>query len=558
MTLTFNEPPAPGGRLTHEGPCPNSTTESAGTAESTARIRESAAATAARRDPAIDLIRFACLIVVVVLHSLMSAAVLGPDGALEPTVALSGTTGFAAASWLFQVMPLFFVIGGCAGILGWRRTRARGGTWADYLRARLRRLVVPVIVLIGLTGLGLSVASEFGVPSDLLTEASRRIGQPLWFLAVYVGLTSLVPLAAHFHERAPRRSLAVLAGAVIAVDVLVAVTGVHGIGYLNFVLVWPLVQQLGFVYADALDRPVRRPQTWTVLVIALLCLAALVSAGVYSPNMLVNLNPPTGALVLLGVVQMCALRLIHARLNRMLTAAGGGALDGGHVAEAVPGSRAFRAQIWCRAIDWGNRYGMQVYLWHMSVIIVLIGIFGALAQTVSGIPGLAEFVLPQIGSDWWWASRLPWLLVVMGLSALVAMLTARIPFPSERRLASVGRTIGGLVREIRGNAGGARVDGKTGLSPQVRAVIAVGAATAGITIALLVGIAPLIWTVTAVALLMGSLIVAAGLVTKADGAQAAPLKKPVRPGAPDGHVDRTVPGTNDGAGNGGHSTEAAS
>lgn len=527
MTLTFNEPPAPGGRLTHEGPCPNSTTESAGTAESTARIRESAAATAARRDPAIDLIRFACLIVVVVLHSLMSAAVLGPDGALEPTVALSGTTGFAAASWLFQVMPLFFVIGGCAGILGWRRTRARGGTWADYLRARLRRLVVPVIVLIGLTGLGLSVASEFGVPSDLLTEASRRIGQPLWFLAVYVGLTSLVPLGAHFHERAPRRSLAVLAGAVIAVDVLVAVTGVHGIGYLNFVLVWPLVQQLGFVYADALDRPVRRPQTWTVLVIALLCLAALVSAGVYSPNMLVNLNPPTGALVLLGVVQMCALRLIHARLNRMLTT-GGGALDGGHVAEAVPGSRVLRTQIWCRVIDWGNRFGMQVYLWHMSVIIVLIGGLGALAQTVSGIPGLAEFVLPQIGSGWWWASRLPWLLVVMGLSALVALLTWRIPFPSERWLASVGQSIGGLVREIRGNAGGARVDDNTVLSPQVRAAVAVGAATVGIAIALLIGVAPLIWTVTAVALLMGSLIVAAGLVSKVDAARAATLEEPIR------------------------------
>ena len=93
-----------------------------------------------RRDPAIDLVRFACLVVVVVLHSLMSAAVLGPDGSVVPTVALAHTTGFAVASWFFQIMPLFFVIGGCAGIISWRRIRAEGGSWGDYLRARLRQI----------------------------------------------------------------------------------------------------------------------------------------------------------------------------------------------------------------------------------------------------------------------------------------------------------------------------------------------------------------------------------------------------------------------------------
>jgi fucose 4-O-acetylase-like acetyltransferase len=539
MSLTLNEPPAPRERPVHEAR--PATTPSA---EPGFRIRESAAVPGLdtahpHRDQAIDLVRFGCLIVVVVLHSMMSAAVLGRDGEVQPIIALSGTTGFTVASWFFQVMPLFFVIGGCAGIIGWRRTRARGGTWTDYLRARLRRLLVPVSVLIALAGLGLSVASELGVPADLLAEASRRIGQPLWFLAVYVGLTSLVPLAVHFHERSPRRSLAVLAGAVIVVDVLVAVTGVHGLGYLNFVIVWPLIQQLGFVYADALGRPVRRLRTWAVLVTALLTLAGLVSAEVYSPDMLVNLNPPTGALVLLGVVQMCALRIVHARLSRMLASPSGSEahLTGN---EAAFDPRVLRAQMWGRVIDWGNRYGMQIYLWHMSVIIVLIGGLGALAQTVSGIPavwgvsGLVGFVLPDIGSGWWWASRLPWLLVVMGLSALVAMLTARIPVPSERRLAAVGRGIGRIVREMRGSAdaAGNRTPRDAGSSPQVRAltpevrtpahqvhavspqlraVIAVGAATAGIAIALLIGIAPLIWTVTALVLLTGSLIISAGL-----------------------------------------------
>ena len=486
------------------------------------------------RDQAIDLLRFGCLVVVVILHSLMSAAVLGPGGAVEPTVALSNTAGFAAASWLFQIMPLFFIIGGYAGITGWRRTRARGGTWTDYLRARLRRLVVPVTVLIGLAGLGLSVAGELGVSPDLLAEASLRIGQPLWFLAVYVGLTALVPVAVHFHETAPRRSLASLAGAVIVVDSLVAVTGVTGLGYLNFLLVWPLVQQLGFFYADALDRPVNRPIAWFVLVAALLTLVGLVSAGVYSPNMLVNLNPPTGALVLLGVVQMCGLRLGHARLGRMLNAAD--ETTSTSTGEAALDPRVLRAQIWDRVIAWGNRYGMHVYLWHMSIVIVLIGGLGALAQVVSLVPGASELVLPEIGSSWWWATRLPWLMIVMVLSGLVAMAAERIPLPSEQRFASAGRVIAEIAREVRGRetheqgsaashvdadgvapavsrAGADAVTPTLG-HPRLRAAIAVGAAAAGISVALLVGIAPLIWTFVAFGLLLTSLTISAGLTPR--------------------------------------------
>src|SRR5699024_1145149 len=135
------------------------------------------------------------------------------------------------------------------------------------------------------------------------------------------------------------RSLAVLSAAVIVVDGLVAVTGAHGLGYVNFVLVWPLVQQFGFFYADALDRPVRRLHVWSGLVTALSLLVGLVAAGVYSPNMLVTLNPPTGALVLLGVVQICGLRLVHSRLTAMLTGAGGSAAEAGPGTEAVPAAR---------------------------------------------------------------------------------------------------------------------------------------------------------------------------------------------------------------------------
>ncbi|MFE1082340.1 acyltransferase family protein [Brevibacterium sediminis] len=519
MTLMLNSPAPPAGTEVVRTP------ESAVAPPAEPRTREPRTVAAPHRDQAIDLIRFGCLVVVVILHSMMSAAVLGSDGTVAPTVALSTTAGFAAASWFFQVMPLFFIIGGYAGITGWRRTRARGGTWTDYLRARLRRLAVPTAVLVVIAGIGLSAAADMGVSSELIAEASRRIGQPLWFLAVYLGLSSLVPVAVHFHERAPRRSLAVLAGAVIAVDVLSGTTGIAGLGYLNFVVVWPLIQQLGFFFNDASDRPISRPVVWSALVAVLGLLGGLVAAGVYSPNMLVNLNPPTGALVLLGVAQLCVLRLCHARLNRALdvdqpsaesTMVPGEVPAEGAPTEAAPSFRILTAQFWARVIAWGNSYGMQVYLWHMSVVIVLIGALGWLAQTVVGFPTgilldlptgtVAEFILPEIESGWWWATRLPWLLAVMGLSALVAMAAERIPFPSEQRLAAVGRSLSALVRAVLPQGFPVQA-----FSSRARAIVAVGAATMGIAIALLVGIAPMIWTVVAAGLLMGSLVLSAGL-----------------------------------------------
>ena len=517
MTLMLNDPALPAGTEVVRTP------ESAVAPPAEPRARETHTAATPHRDQAIDLIRFGCLVVVVILHSMMSAAVLGSDGTVAPTVALSTTAGFAAASWFFQVMPLFFIIGGYAGITGWRRTRARGGTWTDYLRARLRRLAVPTAVLVVIAGIGLSAAADMGVSSELIAEASRRIGQPLWFLAVYLGLSSLVPVAVHFHERAPRRSLAVLAGAVIAVDVLSGTTGIAGLGYLNFVVVWPLIQQLGFFFAEASDRPISRPVVWSALAAALGLLGGLVAAGVYSPNMLVNLNPPTGALVLLGVAQLCVLHLFHARLNQALNVDQLSAESTmvpreapAPLAEAAPSSRILIAQFWARVIAWGNSYGMQVYLWHMSVVIVLIGALGWLAQTVVGFPTgilldlptgtVAEFILPEIESGWWWATRLPWLLAVMGLSALVAMAAERIPFPSEQRLAAVGRSLSALVRAVLPQGFPVQA-----FSSRARAIVAVGAATMGIAIALLVGIAPMIWTVVAAGLLMGSLVLSAGL-----------------------------------------------
>jgi hypothetical protein len=190
----------------------------------------------AGRDRVVDLVRAGCLIVVVGLHAFM-AGISVDDGRLSVSDATTGQPWFAALTWLVQIMPLFFLVGGFASITHWRRLRARGATPSEYVRARLERLARPAMITFGVIAAGFGLATLLGVPGDLLAQVGFRMGQPMWFLGVYLGVTALVPIMVRLHEAAPRRTLAVLAGGVVLVDVLRFGSGVEAVGFLNLVFV---------------------------------------------------------------------------------------------------------------------------------------------------------------------------------------------------------------------------------------------------------------------------------------------------------------------------------
>ncbi len=202
-----------------------------------------------QRDSTIDAVRAGCLLVVVVLHSLMVGVELTPGDGILTSVALSGQAWFTPITWLLQIMPLFFIAGGFASLSQWRRMRAGGASAADYIAGRVRRLAVPAVVMITIVGALLLVAKAFGADPALIDEASLRIGQPLWFLAVYLGVTALVPAMAWLHEKYPARTIAALGLGVLAIDLAQGQLGLP-FGYLNLALVWPLMQQLGFAMLD--------------------------------------------------------------------------------------------------------------------------------------------------------------------------------------------------------------------------------------------------------------------------------------------------------------------
>jgi hypothetical protein len=350
------------------------------------------------RDLTLDLARVTCVVLVVIIHLLMVGVGAGADG-LVFSRPLEELWWFAPATWVGQIMPLFFVVGGFAGITGLRSNRRRGGTDQGFVRTRALRLAQPALPLFVVFAIALGIATAAGAPAAVIEAAATGVGSPLWFLAAYLLVQSLVPIMVHWHERAPIQPLIVLPIAAIAVDALRYSTGIETIGLLNLAFVWLLVQQFGFWYSDGwFDR--RHPLT--LVAIAAVCFAALwplTVVGPYSVSMLGNLNPPTVPLILLGLAQACLLRLLKPALT------------------ALTDLKAVRGVMFLL----GSRL-MTIYLWHLPIILGIAGL-GIVLPAIAPPPGTAA---------WWW-SRIIVFVVVMGLVLALSLVVGRIEEPWDAR-----------------------------------------------------------------------------------------------------------------------------
>ena len=86
------------------------------------------------------------------------------------------------------------------------------------MTTRVLRLAQPAFPLFVFYVVVVGAATLIGVDPKLLGPVVLGAGSPLWFLAAYGLCQALVPLAVHWHLRAPKRTLLVLlAGAIIVV-----------------------------------------------------------------------------------------------------------------------------------------------------------------------------------------------------------------------------------------------------------------------------------------------------------------------------------------------------
>lgn len=357
------------------------------------RVHEWEAATPPSRDRFMDATRVLSMLVVVAGHWLM-AAVAVVDGRVSTRNILDVVPTLQPATWALQVMPLFFLAGGFSNAVAWRR-RASAGV-AAFVGTRLARLTRPALVFTVGAAAILTAGRALGAPSEQIALAGRFVGAPLWFLAIYLLVAAATPVLLRWHERAAMAVPAGLCAAVIVVDVL-RMGEIVDVGFANFILVWLLVHQLGFWYADGWTERMSHGGAWACVAGALGVLVLLTGPGPYPVSMIglegqmSNMAPPSVCLLLVTIGQAGALVLVRPAACRWLR----------------------RPLPWAVVAGLGAR-AMTIYVWHVSVLVVVSAALVAL-----------EAGLPQPESALWWVTRPGWLAVLALVLALMVALLGR-------------------------------------------------------------------------------------------------------------------------------------
>ncbi len=368
--------------------------------------RALAAATPTSRNRVVDLLRAVAILTVVLGHWLM-AAVTVRDGDLVPNAVLNIAPWSHPLTWVFQVMPVFFLVGGYANALSWRSSAHRDSTYAGWLRSRLQRLSAPVLPLL-LVWLGIvAVATAAGLPTATARTASQVALVPTWFLAAYVVVVAVAPLTLRLWERWGWWSVA----AGLALGGLVDWWSIGGgnrwVGFANYLVVWATVHQLGYAWLDGSLAGRRRRVGLAVIGVG--GLAALVWLGPYPVSMigvdgavLNNSYPTRVTLGFLGLLQAGVVLLLERPLTSLLQ----------------------RPRVWAATVAVNLRI-MSLYLWHLTAMVLAIG-----ASLLLGGFGLRPAPL----SSSWWATRPVWFLVLGAVTAGLVLLVGRFerPAPDDR------------------------------------------------------------------------------------------------------------------------------
>jgi hypothetical protein len=305
-------------------------------------------------------------IVTVVFGHYLIALIHWEGGRIFVHNAVGHQSGLWLATWLLQVMPIFFFVGGFSDLVGWRSAADRGISAARFVGLRLRRLARPTLVFVGVwlvveSGLHLAGRGAAGV----LRSTFLPFG-PMWFLVVYGFVVALAPLTIRLHDRFGWRVPVAFGAGVAAVDLARFGFDVPGVGWLNLALLWLAVHQLGYLYADggeAAPLLAAGRRGWALMMAGGLGLMVVLTNlelfldELFYPRSMVgvdiepvsNMSPPSLAIVGLAVWQVGLAMWLREPVRRWL---------------ARPGP-------WQATIA-VNSVIMTVFLWHLSALLVTI------------------------------------------------------------------------------------------------------------------------------------------------------------------------------------------
>jgi hypothetical protein len=368
------------------------------------RAKGLAAQTPESRNRYVDFLRAVSIFAVIGGHWTAAAPHLDSEGHVAATHVLAVSPWTHWLTWVIQVMPVFFIVGGFSNGISWSAAMQRRTPYRIWLDGRLRRLVGPVLPLIGAWILIGASAHLYGVRERMIEVGSQMALIPTWFLAVYVMVVVMTPVT---HALWRRFGMASFWGMVlIAAGVDAAyLSGWKWLGWSNYLFVWSAVHQLGYAWRDGRLGGAANTLIWAVC--GFVALFGLVQIGPYPASMvgvpgegISNTTPPKITLLALGVLQGGILLSLQTPLRRWLE-------------RLVPWTATVLV----------NGTIMTIYLWHLTAMVLVIGLLAALGGVGLGL---------EPGTSSWWSARPLWLgILVLALIPFVLVMS-RFERPKAR------------------------------------------------------------------------------------------------------------------------------
>jgi hypothetical protein len=360
------------------------------------------------------------MLVVTVGHWLAAAPYIDATDTLTTSHILTVVPWTAWLTWVVQVMPIFFMVGGYANGISWRAARRDRKSYAAWLEGRLRRLVWPILPLLVAWVAIVAIEYARGVRPELISYGSQVAFIPIWFLAVYIGIVLLVPIMEAAWVRFGMGSFWALTAAATVVDVMYFAADLRWLGFANYLFVWGAIFLLGYAWLDE-----RFSERMTMLACAALGFAALLLLVGFAPypvamigvpgDAISNTTPPKVTLIALAIMQGGLLLAAQAPARRWLT---------GRV-------------VWVATVAINGNI-MTLFVWHLTATTLVV-----LASYIAGGFGLR---LEPGSAEWWW-SRPSWL--IANAIALIPLVMAfgrfERPAATEGTLAPAWRYVLGAL-----------------------------------------------------------------------------------------------------------------
>jgi hypothetical protein len=266
-----------------------------------------------------------------------------------------------------------------------------------------------------------AVAYQLEADAELVKAASQAALIPVWFLAVYILVTLVVPVSFAIWEKTGLWSVVALAALAILVDLVGVGLGQGWLRWANYAPIWLAVHQLGYWWWRG-DPGLRG-------IVALGAIGAvwlwlLLNPAGYPVSMVSvpgeafsNTRPPTTAMLAIGALQISLLLMLAKPVDTWLR----------------------RETPWAVVILVASNI-MSIYLWHLTVLIVLAGLSFGLGGVLLGV---------EPGTGLWWLLRPLWVtLLIAGLLPFLAVFgrfESRARAPGQQGAGPVQTGIGAVM-----------------------------------------------------------------------------------------------------------------